>query len=1379
MATNYDFEDNNITEEPPDLVINHPAKIQAADKEYKHNQTASVKAVIIKWISTIFMALLFLACLVHSRITILALSESLHAPNSLNLIARTRLFVLLQIIAVVPHFINMVRGIWCGLLRADRKWPIGRRKWILATFVSLLESFGLCLFIFCIPGLTKTHHVILLMNCVFLFPLLDNIRCLWINRRHHRDQQSRLRSNYPGGRKVNISWAGALFAELVGIAFTAYLHRKVPVNRVWIAPVGVVCVSLAWMPSLQKYLVENSYTLSSVQDSANGHGTRGNVQEEVPNVPDNLPSMMRIERTAWKLTTWMSFVKLVSTIGFSMLIYLDDTMSPFPDSLRSGVDIHNYMDGWKELSGCSQKELYYFIAHMAEGLIGYIVGYIACTTRSQLLGFSVPLMSATPLSVTLLAIDNTCRKFLLHPGVNNGKNECVISDMGIKFLILATFFLVLAQVLSTWWLLVRSQLIVNLGEDQLFWTPMYNSALFEHWIMLTRRNELTDIGNVDLHPLEKARRSRIFICTTMYRENEEEMKQLLQSLQLINDRVTHSTGLKFESHIFFDGAVKKDVPTGFLSQLVSLVEDTFGTLAIRCTKTTTPYGMSLSWRLVSCGKEGMYFTIHLKDNQKVKNKKRWSQVMYMSYVLDCQLKQSQSADTNYDMEEESYILTTDADVQFTLDNVEALLDFMTLDYSVGAVCARTHPLGSGPVVWYQKFDYAIAHWFQKASEHVIGSVLCAPGCFSVYRCKAIREVLPLYASNVEQAEEFLTKDMGEDRWLCTLLIQSGWRIEYCAASENKTHCPEDFDEFFKQRRRWIVSTLANLWLLINKWRYIRKHNLRVSYLFLVYQVLLLVATLIAPSSVLLVVSGGLKYGMNFNPEATLSLQLVLCLCFTLICLYTSQRVQLYAAKLLTCFYAILMMIVAVGTAVEIVTDIRGAPGSEASFISDKIRISTTSVYLFSVAGLVVLAAILHLREFPCVFHGFVYLLFLPAGYLILIIYSICNITDSSWGTRESTEEITIHRSTSWQGKFKELFQNIFFCCFNTKVPADPTPSIETKTLGTQAALSDDDDEDSINKRNCDQASQTEMKQKFSSDTSPEYDDDLAVEDWLDQDMMTEARILRQNGFDKTSFISGMTEKEIQDTGIKNKGKIHALLGRIQQLKDYEIPVNVPENVECWLKTLDLLQYKDNFIRNNISTQQEMEVLKDLKIKEIRTDLGITKYGHIKRLVKGINQLRKPTIAEQKRATIQRLIINHETLKLEDVNADVYAYWEYLRKRCLIPQSAVFESDEHLKGFVVIVLFSFILLLQFLAMIVHRISTLMHFLGRTPYKCNSAYNSSWMFDFSDLYTLEETERKQFHEDSGKAEDRIFRKRRTKDKADSSDDETTPLVSNEHR
>ena len=42
-------------------------------------------------------------------------------------------------------------------------------------------------------------------------------------------------------------------------------------------------------------------------------------------------------------------------------------------------------------------------------------------------------------------------------------------------------------------------------------------------------------------------------------------------------------------------------------------------------------------------------------------------------------------------------------------------------------------------VRYQKFEYAVGHWLQKATEHVLGCVLCSPGCFSLFRAKAIMD----------------------------------------------------------------------------------------------------------------------------------------------------------------------------------------------------------------------------------------------------------------------------------------------------------------------------------------------------------------------------------------------------------------------------------------------------------------------------------------------------------------------------------------------------------------------------------------------------------------------------------------------------------------
>lgn len=48
---------------------------------------------------------------------------------------------------------------------------------------------------------------------------------------------------------------------------------------------------------------------------------------------------------------------------------------------------------------------------------------------------------------------------------------------------------------------------------------------------------------------------------------------------------------------------------------------------------------------------------------------------------------------------------------------------------------------------------------------------------------------------------------GEDRWLCTLLLKQGWRVEYNAASDAYTNAPEEFKEFYNQ-----VITLKHLQL---------------------------------------------------------------------------------------------------------------------------------------------------------------------------------------------------------------------------------------------------------------------------------------------------------------------------------------------------------------------------------------------------------------------------------------------------------------------------------------------------------------------------------------------------------------------------------------
>ncbi|XP_020627360.1 uncharacterized protein LOC110064629, partial [Orbicella faveolata] len=367
--------------------------------------------------------------------------------------------------------------------------------------------------------------------------------------------------------------------------------------------------------------------------------------------------------------------------------------------------------------------------------------------------------------------------------------------------------------------------------------------------------------------------------------------------------------------------------------------------------------------------------------------------------------------TSFDIpvkDEQSFILTTDADVKFTHESVEALIDQIIEDPRIGAVCARTHPLGNGPVVWYQIFDYAIGHWFQKVANHMLGSVLCSPGCFSLYRCKAVREVLPTYATGVDHAFEFLTKDMGEDRWMCTLMVERGWRLTYCAAAEDSTYCPESFDELYKQRRRWTPSTLANLVLLVSEWKRILKNNDHISFLFILYQTFLVCSTVIGPSTVILVIVGGMMFsGLAVNEITTVVLISLVIVVYTVICLFTSPDFQLRVSKLLTFVFAVIMCIVFIGVAVQISNEIKSTgmttlePNSTESAspqsLEQHLPAGVSTLYLAGLSGIFIAAALLHPNEFTCLFHGMWYLLCLPSGYLLLTIYSLCNLTDRSWG----------------------------------------------------------------------------------------------------------------------------------------------------------------------------------------------------------------------------------------------------------------------------------------------------------------------------------------------------------------------------------------------
>lgn len=104
------------------------------------------------------------------------------------------------------------------------------------------------------------------------------------------------------------------------------------------------------------------------------------------------------------------------------------------------------------------------------------------------------------------------------------------------------------------------------------------------------------------------------------------------------------------------------------------------------------------------------------------------------------------------------------------------------------------------------------------------------------RPRKIWNYAPECIINRFNSNTYIYSHPGEDRWLCTLLLQSGSRVEYSAASDAYTHCPESFAEFYTQRRRWAPSTMANIMDLLVNYKNTVECNDNISMPYIFYQV---------------------------------------------------------------------------------------------------------------------------------------------------------------------------------------------------------------------------------------------------------------------------------------------------------------------------------------------------------------------------------------------------------------------------------------------------------------------------------------------------------------------------------------------------------------
>ncbi|XP_063754476.1 chitin synthase chs-1-like [Eleginops maclovinus] len=469
---------------------------------------------------------------------------------------------------------------------------------------------------------------------------------------------------------------------------------------------------------------------------------------------------------------------------------------------------------------------------------------------------------------------------------------------------------------------------------------LYEGTFIEQSLLLNTRYDAQIKSRMKIS--EAFDTTMVYLCATMWHENYDEMMNIIISIFRL-DKYRPKKGqqhidLTFEAHIYFDDAFENvegnrgrhlNKYGQTLVEILAEVYTIFTSIDQGFFKKTqkipdqkiltTPYG----GRLVVTMPHGNIITVHYKDKELIRHKKRWSQIMYLYYLLGFKLmtkhygkweKGEDESSLRAHVEKEkrnTYLLALDGDTDFQPAAVMLLIDRLKMYPRVGAACGRIHPTGSGPAVWFQKFEYAISHWLQKTAEHVIGCVLCSPGCFSLFRAEALMDdnVMKKYSTKSMEASNYIQYDQGEDRWLCTLLLKQGWRVEYNAASDAYTNAPEDFKELYNQRRRWGPSTMANVVDLLGATNVISKKNPSISKLFMFYQLFALVSSILAPATICLMIAGTFTFMFEIQGSASLVLGVIPPLIYLILCFKLKSDTQISIAAVMSVIYAFLMLVV--------------------------------------------------------------------------------------------------------------------------------------------------------------------------------------------------------------------------------------------------------------------------------------------------------------------------------------------------------------------------------------------------------------------------------------------------------------------------------------
>lgn len=157
------------------------------------------------------------------------------------------------------------------------------------------------------------------------------------------------------------------------------------------------------------------------------------------------------------------------------------------------------------------------------------------------------------------------------------------------------------------------------------------------------------------------------------------------------------------------------------------------------------------------------------------------------------------------------IVTIDSDSEVRPDTIANLVAPLVADPEVGAVAGAVRVLNRQAMI-PRMLDVSFTYSFEfiRASESVLGAVVCCPGALSAYRRSLVEAVKDVWLT---QQVFGRPANIGEDRALTNQVLRHGYRVVFQSNAVVYTDVPTSYPKLWRMLLRWARSNVRETFVL--------------------------------------------------------------------------------------------------------------------------------------------------------------------------------------------------------------------------------------------------------------------------------------------------------------------------------------------------------------------------------------------------------------------------------------------------------------------------------------------------------------------------------------------------------------------------------------